>query len=541
VIYKTYGRFVLLKNLIVRKLIRSCGYALVYAAISIFSASCFAAIDGPISIEGGQLAGVTVDGVTSFKGVPYAAAPVGPLRWKAPQPPISWQGVHRADAYSSACIQNPVKPGAFYQIEFYPHPEPTSEDCLFLNVWTAAASAKERRPVMVWFHGGGFIEGSGSLASFDGAALARKGVVTVTVNYRLGVFGFFAHPELTKEAAYHSSGNYGLLDQRVALQWVKKNIAAFGGDPENVTIFGQSAGAVSVLAHAASPLDKNLFGRAVMQSGFFMIHGTLKDAEDAGTKFASQMGASTIADLRAKSSADVQNAANAMKDSKLSTNVSPFVPIIDGYFLTEDLASTFKQHKANRVAFMAGSTADEGTSLIPTTITAATYKNLAQKKFGDQTAQFLQWYPGETDAQAWRSEVDNLRDMMAATAMRLAEMQVDAGTKTYVYYFVEKSPGRDSEHYGAFHSSELVYVFDNLDSVGRPWAEADKKLADEMSSYWVNFAKTGNPNSAGLPTWSPWDEKTGFTLELGDPVQPLKGEDRKKLEELANGHFSFVF
>ena len=231
-----------------------------------------AALHKPVQTTRGMLQGIPGKdaSVTVFRGVPYAAPPIGNLRWRAPQAAHSWAGIRHADRFGNICVQNPLKPGSFYQVEFYESPEPMSEDCLYLNLWTAASSASEKRPVMVWLHGGGFVEGSGSLPSFNGERLASKGVVLVTINYRLGVFGFLAHPELTAEDPHHASGNYGMLDQLEALKWVKANIQNFGGDPENVTIFGQSAGASSVLNLCASPLAKGYFRRAIVQSGGFM-------------------------------------------------------------------------------------------------------------------------------------------------------------------------------------------------------------------------------------------------------------------------------
>src|SRR5215213_1681641 len=256
-----------------------------------------------VRIASGMLAGVAGvdDSVTVFKGIPFAAPPVGQLRWQPPQPPLAWAGMRAADTFGPICPQLGPPAGSFYQQEFYLHEEPQSEDCLYLNVWTAAQNETERRPVMVWFHGGALVEGSGSLPSFHGETLARKGVVLVTVNYRLGVFGYFAHPALSAESDRHVSGNYGLLDQIAALRWVRHNIAAFGGDPGNVTIFGQSAGAMSVFALLVSPLAAGLFERAIGQSGSpfsFRELRTLQQAEQAGVERAAGWGAATLADLR---------------------------------------------------------------------------------------------------------------------------------------------------------------------------------------------------------------------------------------------------
>jgi para-nitrobenzyl esterase len=494
----------------------------------------------PVAIDGGLISGEMLSsGVAAFKGIPYAAPPVGGLRWRAPQPVAAWKGVKKADHFGPACMQNPLKPGSFYQLEFYRQTEPISEDCLFLNVWVPPATAKEAAPVLLWIHGGGFVEGSGSLPSFDGENLARKGAIVVTINYRLGIFGFLAHPELTQEASYKASGNYGLLDQRAALQWVQHNIQKFGGDAGNVTIFGQSAGAMSILAHAASPLSAGLYSKAIMQSGAFLPMPPLPVAEQTGINFMKAIGSSSLEQLRAKSAEELQKAATTA--SKLTTNVSRFFPIVDGYFLPTDVLTTFQQGKQNPVAFMTGSTADEGTTIIPA-VTDEEYKKSVQTRFGEKAGEYLKLYPAATDAQAWRAEVDNLRDTMAAASLRLAELMAEKGMNSYIYYFDRRPPGRDDGHYGAFHSSDLVYVFNNLGSVDRPWTDADRKLAAIMSSYWVNFAKYGNPNGDALPRWPAFDGKlAGTTLELGDEVRPNSIPDRARLEEISKQGLSLAF
>src|SRR5712692_3182942 len=273
----------------------------------VFAALPLVAIDDPVRVDGGLIAGSVGKNsdVRVYKGVPFAAPPVGDRRWKSPKPAAAWEGVRKATEFSAICYQTPYPKNSIY----YREPEPLSEDCLYLNVWTAAKSAKERRPVMVWIHGGALTRGSGSVPTYDGEALARKGAVVVTINYRLGLFGFFAHPELTKESDRNSSGNYGLLDQIAALEWVQKNIAAFGGDPKRVTIFGESAGSWSVNYLMATPLAKGLFHRAIGESGgAFGVMKKLADVEQSGTKFAASVGADSLAALRAKSAEDLQKA-----------------------------------------------------------------------------------------------------------------------------------------------------------------------------------------------------------------------------------------
>src|ERR1700678_3589098 len=318
------------------RLCRKSGLVLILSlSFAAHSVPASAVLNEPVKVDGGMLRRTPGKdpSVTAFRGVPYAAPPIGNLRWRGPQASRSWTGVRHADKFGDVCMQNALKPGSFYQVEFYESPEPMSEDCLYLNLWTAASSTAEKRPVMVWLHGGGFVEGSGSLPSFNGESLAKKGVVLVTINYRLGVFGFLAHPELTKESPFHASGNYGMPDQLAAPKWVKANIRQFGGDPDNVTIFGQSAGAGSVIDLCASPLAKGYFRRAIVQSGGFMPAEDLKAAEQTGVSFAKKMGVASLSELRSKPAAEIQRIA-IPPPSGAGANISRFWPIVDGYFLT---------------------------------------------------------------------------------------------------------------------------------------------------------------------------------------------------------------
>jgi para-nitrobenzyl esterase len=512
--------------------------SLALSLLLLFGVSAAAAKDS-VKTESGLVAGVRdAVGVTSYKGIPYAAAPVGSLRWKSPRPVPPWAGVRKADHFGPVCMQNDLKPGSFYQVEFYQKPQPVSEDCLYLNLWTAAKSVGERRPVMFWIHGGGFVEGSGSLPSFDGSALAKKGVVVVTINYRLGVFGFLAHPELTKESGYNASGNYGLLDQLAALKWVSRNIAAFGGDPQNVTIFGQSAGAASVVMLSVSPLAKGLFQRVIMQSGGFFGGATLTVAEEQGAEFAKSAGAASIAELRKIPAAHLLQKTTRPPDGK--TNVSMFWPSIDGYFLIRPPKEVFEAAQQNCDSFLTGSTSDEGTTIFPTTITLEEYKKNVQTKLGTNAPEFLKLFPANTNQEAWRAQVDNLRDSMASASRFLVRLEAARGHKAFWYYFDRVPPGSDSEHYGAYHSSELVYVFDELNAVERPWQEWDRKLADIMSSYWVNFAATGDPNGQGLPPWPTYDARSDQSLELGNTIVPSHKPDRSRLEEMERNHIGFL-
>jgi para-nitrobenzyl esterase len=467
--------------------------------------------------------------VTVFKGIPYAAPPLGDLRWKAPQPVVAWKGVRHADHFGNVCMQNPQAPGSFYQVEFYEAPEPMSEDCLYLNLWTAASSANEKRPVMVWIHGGGWVEGSGSLPSFNGEALAKKGVVVVTINYRLGVFGFLAHPELTKESDYGASGNYGMLDQLAALKWVKANIRQFGGDPDNVTIFGQSAGAGSVIDLCASPLAKGYFQRSIVQSGGFFTSGDLKSAEAIGIEFSKTAGAHSIAELRKIPAAEIQRL-GVPPSNGTGANVSRFWPIVDGYFLTISPRVVFAAGEQNTHSIIVGSTSNEGSTLIPAAVNAAEFRSRVEKYYGSRAAEYFKLYPIESDQDAWLAEANGIRDVMADTALVIGRLQTKTDDKTYIYYFDRHPPGQDSEHYGAFHSSDLVYVFNELSAVKWPWTDTDRTLADAMSSYWVNFATTGDPNGGSLPVWPAFGTTPNRGLELGNTIKPITDPPDSRLD-----------
>jgi para-nitrobenzyl esterase len=480
-----------------------------------------AALTAPVKVEQGSLQGIpgADPSVTVYKGVPYAAPPVGKLRWETPAPAAKWSGVRKADKFASACIQAPQTKGTFYQVEFYPTDEPTSEDCLYLNIYTAAKAPSEKRPVIVWIHGGALREGSGSLLSFGGEPLAMKGVVLVAINYRMNVFGFYAHPELTKASAHHASGNYGFQDQMAALTWVKRNIAVFGGDPNNVTIDGQSAGARSINCIMASPLGKGLFQKVIGESGAEMqTMKTLGEAEAEGVKYAEKLGARSIADLR------------AIPADRLLKEGGASGPIVDGYVLPASPHKIFSEGKQNDVPMLAGSTLDEQGGM-QEPVSAEQFRAGARQTYGAMADPFLKLYPNSTDAETHRSQHDISRDSWSTNMRRWSRMQLATGkNKVWMYCFTRVSPGHNAERYGAFHSGELVYVFNNLKSVDRPWEPIDRKLADTMSSYWVNFAKNGDPNGPGLPEWTPYNPKADVTLELGNEIKPRPRPDAARLD-----------
>src|SRR6516225_1204010 len=431
-----------------------------------------------VTVASGALSGLgSRDGlVRSFKGVPYAAPPVGALRWRPPQAVTAWEGTREANRFSPICPQPSPLPGAFYQREFFQTAEEQSEDCLYLNVWTAAPPGADPRPVMVFFHGGGNVVWSGSVLALDGSYLARKGAVVVTINSRLGALGFLAHPELDAESPNHVSGNYGLLDQQAALRWVRTNIAAFGGDPERIAIFGQSAGGANVGYAMASLLAKGLFRRAIIESG--QIFGTvgptpnLASAEEGGKKLVTELGAVSIAALRDMPAAQVT--------AHVGRNLAPFGlrPVIDGWVLTRDTPEAIATGQQNATELLLGSTANEGTQLLPPT------------------------------------KPEALRAMTGVAAGLFARQ----GHPAWVYSFNRAAPGSDPVKVGAFHSAELVYVFGTQNTVDRPWEAIDRQLSDVISSHWVSFAATGNPNGPGLPDWPAYDEQSRQIKEFGSRV-----------------------
>jgi len=475
-----------------------------------------AAIKEPVRVEQGLLSGTPGKNpdVRVYKGIPFAAPPVGDLRWKPPQTPASWKGVRQATEFAHPCMQLPYPETSAY----YSKLPPVSEDCLYLNIWTAAKSAKDRLPVMVWIHGGGFTRGQGGTPTYDGENFARKGVVLVTINYRLGVFGFLALPELTAESAHHSSGMYGMLDQVAALEWVKKHIGKFGGDPRRVTIFGESAGSLAVNFLMASPLAKGLFHRAIAESGgSFGPMRTLAEAEKAGTSFAVSLGANqdALKTLRAKPAEEILKAAVEQGAR----------PPVDGWFLPQDVYTIFAQGKQNDVPLIIGSNADEGTTLAPQGVNtkAAEFVEQARQRYGSQADQYLKLYPASSDQEAVRSFYASFRNNMAWGMHTWARMQTRTGHHAaYRYYFTRRPPGPQSEKQRAYHAAEIAYVFENF--LGqRPWEDADRKLGETIESYWVNFAVTGNPNGKGLPEWPAYSADKEQVMELGDTVsaEPL--------------------
>ena len=451
--------------------------------------------------------------VQIYKGIPFAAPPVGRMRWREPQPAANWKGVRKATEFGARCMQGHV----FGDMVF--RDNGPSEDCLYLNVWSPAQSPKAHLPVMVWIYGGGFAAGSASEPRQDGENLAKKGVIVVSFNYRLGVFGFFTSADLAKESEHNASGNYGLLDQVAALEWVHRNIAAFGGDPHQVTIFGESAGSFSVSALMASPLARGLFQRAIGESGAFfsttLTTKSLAESEAADAKFAESIGAPTLAALRAKPADELLAAAS-------KRGMVGFSPNIDGYFLPEDVRAIYAAGKQAPVPLLAGWNRDE-VGFPPAT--PQQFKERARKMYGDKADDFLKVFPADTDEQAWRSAHDLGRDQFIAySTWKWVEMQM-AVAPAYQYVFDDAPPqpsaanpatsDKPAPPPAAYHSAEIEFVFEALPSKNLPWRPEDEKLSDMISSYWSNFAKTGNPNGPGLPEWP------AYTAGAGYPVMHL--------------------
>ena len=502
------------------------------AAIGVIGFMAFAPVsDEPmvVTVTGGQIAGtVNKEGdVRIFKGIPFAAPPVGDLRWKAPQPVKPWQGVRKGDEFGPSPMQGSPAPFGPWSAEYLIPKAPISEDCLYLNVWTGAKSTKEKMPVLVWIYGGGFNSGGAGVPLYDGEATAKKGVVFVSANYRVGPFGFFALPELTKESGHNASGNYGLMDQIAALQWVKQNIAQFGGDPNNVTIAGQSAGSMAVNCLVASPLAKNLFKKAIAESGagFARPYPTLQQAEEAGLKTMQSIGASSLADLRALSA-----------DEILKKGQGGRGPIIDGYVLPQSIADIFAANKQNDVALLTGWNEDEGMSFGPPK-KADEYRKQIEQQYGADAPGFLKHYPGTTDTEAARSQLNLSRDMIfGAQNYAWANVQSKQGKPVYVYRFTRKLPATgEYARYGAFHTGEVAYAYDNLkfvDRTLRPLEPKDDELAKTISTYWVNFMKAGNPNGKGLPQWPAYSTNDKQVMMLGDDVQAKPLPDAASLDFL---------
>ena len=485
----------------------------VSAVLFSFLLSAGMASAAQVHIESGALQGLEMNGLSVYKGVPYAAPPLNDLRWREPQPLKSWKGVRKATAFAPACLQTGVSmPGET--------PPTVSEDCLYLNLWTPARKANERLPVIVWIHGGGYSTGSASMPLYWGDKIAQKGVILVSIAYRLGPLGWLAHPELTRESAHRSSGNYGLMDQLAALRWVQRNIEAFGGDPTRVTIAGQSAGAMAVSELMASPRAKGLFQRAIAESGglFEPIQMApdylLANAEAVGEKYLASLGVSSIAQMRKLPASDL-----------LHGNAASIThPVIEPYVLPLSPYEVFASGRQNDVPVLIGSNTEEARSLIDVSkVKAATFAADLTAAFGPLPPALIAAYPYSTDAEARQARLDLERDLRFGWDMwAWARLQAKTGHNRVFYYSFQQRPpfpsGSVYAGWGASHYAELWYVFDHLDQDAWQWTRGDRNLAAEMSGYWVNFARSGDPNGPGLPTWPAFDNAQPQVQYLADPI-----------------------
>jgi para-nitrobenzyl esterase len=518
---------------------------IIVATLATFSGTTLAHSAQSLRVDTGLIADVAPDvsGVRVFKGIPYASPPVGDLRWKRPVPAKPWDEVRKAEEWGPRCMQS----NRLGDID--PLNKRMEEDCLYLNVWTPARSSSEKLPVMLWIYGGSNNVGAGSQPDYDGANLAKKGVVVVTINYRLDVFGFLAHPELTAESGTNSSGNYGLLDQIAALQWVQRNISAFGGDPGSVTVFGESAGAFDISLLMVSPLAKGLFARAIGESGGALTPipafgpKPLREGEQDGVKFAQGLGAGSLTELRAKAAQEILQAAT-------KAPITYGFGVVDGFVVPEHPAKAYAQGKQHEVPLLAGWTVDEGTlfaaRLAKWGPDLPSYSERIRAQFKDQAEEVLKLYPpGATLEDDKRTFAELFGDEIIAYG-NWAWIERNASRltpPTYRYYFARRPPGAPALSVnplaapGVYHAAELYYVWSNLQVRDWPWEDDDRRLADTMSTYWVNFAKTGNPNGQGLPEWPIYKPGgSGQVMQLGKEIA-VRGEHRRDRYEFFDAYY----
>lgn len=445
----------------------------------------------------GKVEGYIQGGIHIYKGIPFAKPPIGDLRWKAPQPVQPWKEVKECTEFGPSPIQNKPQPFLCWTEEFIAKPEPLSEDCLYLNVWTPAKESTEKLPVFVWIYGGGLNSGSANCDIYDGKEIAEQGVVYVSLNYRVGVLGFMAHPELSEESGHNASGNYGFMDQLQGLKWVQENIEAFGGDPNNVTIAGQSAGSFSVNAQIASPLAKGTFQKAICQSGGILSGRLMQDlssAENQGVKFMEHANAKSIEELR-------KLPAQTLQEFSTSPDMGRFGVTLDGHFLPKDLMGHFKDGKQNQVKVLTGWVSGDANLFPLGEVTTESFKKNATDNYSEKAKELLKVFPSENNEQALKSQQKlNLLSFAGVPSYLLAKyMTKDVWLYEFTHVPTDK-PG--FPNYGAFHTSEVPFALHTLDQWDRAWKPEERDLENKMSAYWVNFAKTGNPNGEGLPVWS---------------------------------------
>jgi para-nitrobenzyl esterase len=491
---------------------------MIFARLSLIAVAAVAALCSPsfaeqgpiVQAPAGSLQGVVEDGANVFKGIPYALPPVGPARWTPPQPMPSWSGVKAADQFGPVCYQPVAKLANIYADT----PPSMSEDCLYLNVWTPKDA--HNAPVLVWIHGGALLTGWSNEAIYDGAKFAARGIILVSINYRLGVLGWLAHPELSAESPTKVSGNYGLLDQIAALAWVKRNIGAFGGDASNVTIAGESSGGLSVMYLLASPPARGLFAKAIAESAYMISTPALRErqygetpAEENGTKLAAKLNAKSIADLRAMDGGKLTIAA-------IIAGFAPF-GAIDGQILPDQLVDAFDKGEQAPVPLLAGFNSGEIRSLRglapPVPANPADYQRSIRARYGDLADSFLKLYPPTNLQESiWATTRDALYGW---TAERLVRKQTAIGQPAYLYFFDHSYPAEDAGNYHAFHGSELPFVFGTIDLTPPQWPKipatpTEQNLSDAMVDYWTSFARTGHPTAANAPAWQPYGTTAAY-------------------------------
>ena len=506
---------------------------------------CAAAISAtasqnPVKVDSGWLVGGGT-AIHYYKGVPYAAPPVGDFRWRPPQPLIPWKGLRLAKEYGATCTQYAIFPGS------------SSEDCLTLNIWTPAHARNEKLPVMVWIHGGGFQVGAGSHTVSDGEEFAKQGVVLVSINYRLGIFGFFAHPDLNQESWSHTSGNYGLLDQIAALKWVRKNIGEFGGDPENVTIFGVSAGASSVCLLAVSPLAQGLFQRAIAESpNMFQPIRHLSQTWYGRTGL-QQIGSGeseSISELRKLSADELFKKAQGIRPGDNFPEEEPvFMPIVDGWVVPDDPSQLVESGKIAKVPFIIGTNSDEGGMLLgfSPVQNLSEYRSYLVKHFASSADAVERLYSATNDAEAHRQAVHVAGDVAFLKGARLVIAAASGRNQhAYFYLFTRASGGDRNLHWGAFHGTEVPYVFDNLPDSDEhlflptfsfeadTYDEKDYEIARIMNAAWVRFARTGDPNGGTLQAWPAYSQSRESYMEFGDTLAVKTNLRSKQLDYLAD-------
>jgi para-nitrobenzyl esterase len=470
----------------------------------------------PVRVEGGLVEGVVADNLTVYKGIPFAAPPVGDLRWRPPLPAAKWDGVRKADQFAPGCMQSMG----------HPPPSGLSEDCLYLNVWTPAKSAADRIPVLVWIYGGGFNGGATSIAGYSGEKLAKRGVVLVSIGYRVGILGFYAHPQLSAESPRHVSGNYGLLDMIAGLQWIQRNIAAFGGDPQRVTIFGESAGGIAVSMLSASPLAAGLFQGAISESGGSFGPAShsptpgenmrvLADSEVSGVEFAKTAEAASLKELRALPAEKILEAGRRQRGMAW--------PIVDGWVIPDDQYKMYEAGQFNDTPILVGYNSDEGASFFPPR-TPEDYIAGVKKRYGPFADHLLQAYPTNAD-----SVPKTARDLARDSAFgwhtwAWARLQSQRGKGKVYYYYFDQHPdhpaGSPQAGYGSPHGADVAYVFEHLGEGNRPVTPEDRQISDAMAAYWTNFAKYGDPNGKSVPVWPAFSDANPVVMYLAGTPHP---------------------